>query len=206
MSGRTVIRGGLALALATCALTGCERTLVFGERTGANLGIKVDAAKSRPIEVNAGVKRDVIGIIPGTRQSAPKGEAVNLFSRFGLLYEEGEAGRLFDGKWTVRTAFASGAAAVAIAGGEQAPAAVAAIVRPIEFTLTDDPIEREAIAALFDYTGQSVANAETYLVLAEARGLAISAGSDPNSQAVGTIANPDNGAGNVSIAQFLELD
>jgi hypothetical protein len=205
MRVNTITLIGPTAIFAAMALTGCERTLVYGERTGTNLGINVDAAKSRPIEVNFGLKRDVVGVIPGSGQIAPKGEAVNLFSRFGLVYEEGNAG-LFGGKLTVSTAFASGAAAVEIAEGKEAEAAVAAIVRPIEFTLSSDLAQREAITALFNYTGQSVINAETYLAIAEAKGLVVSSGPDPNTRAVGTIANPENGTGNISIARFLKLD
>src|SRR5262245_21610096 len=82
---------------------GCTNTLVFGERTSFNLAIHVNDNPITPLQVNAGLKRAVAGIVPpndvekAENQAVPVGEAVSLFSGFNLGYERPELASPFSG-------------------------------------------------------------------------------------------------------------
>ncbi|HEY7608214.1 MAG TPA: hypothetical protein VIF14_03200, partial [Alphaproteobacteria bacterium] len=101
---------------------GCTDTLFFAERSSFKLGIHVNDNPVTPLQVNAGAKRTVIALAPplavrkeGNRDR-PVGEAVNLFSGFDLQYDKPETwASPFTGTLTIKTQFASGAAAVALA-------------------------------------------------------------------------------------------
>ena len=107
-----------AVLLATLFLGACEWTLIYSERTGFKLGISVNDDPATPVEVNAGLKRTVVGFVPpreGVEESngkkQAKGEAVSLFSGFKMEYEQ-NPGNPLGGDLTVRTQFASGVAAI----------------------------------------------------------------------------------------------
>ncbi len=170
-------RGTRGVLLAAFALTlmGCERTLVYGERSGFNLGIFVSPAESLPLEVNVGVKRRVVGIIPPAEEpdgSKVKGEAVNMFSRFDIHYQEKTASP-FAGVHTVSAAFASGAAATAIADGDNPAKVVNAIVQPEVIRLDNSPEAIKVRMALTDYINGNDDRVEEYLTLARERGIVV---------------------------------
>ena len=86
------------LALALVFVSGCERALVFADRTGVNLAVRSDMAEGSPLEVNAGLKRRVVGFVPAKGESEdgrPSGEAVNMVSRFDLKRTKGIRGAVF---------------------------------------------------------------------------------------------------------------
>lgn len=199
-----------ALALVAVLVAGCERTLVYGERSGFNLGVRVDPAQSLPLEVNAGLKRSVVGLVPPSEPSEPnrpKGEAVNMFSRFNIDYAENDAS-VFGGKLTVSTAFASGQAAMAIAkrDADKARKMVEAIVRPVEATLPDDPEKLGVINALAMFAARSPAHRDFYLALAEARGIDLLPADEPAStRFAAAVADERNEEKNRKIAKELNL-
>jgi hypothetical protein len=148
----TAPRAPLLLGL-LLALAGCGDTLVFAERSGVNLGTKVDPASSQPLEVNAGVKRQVVTVIPpmgkgGDGSSAPNGEAVNMFSQFEVSRELRDGN--FNDVTTIRNRFASGGAALAISSK---PDAVVAIIRP---TLAQSKSLAEKLAGCSDAATRTV--------------------------------------------------
>lgn len=197
-------KGFLSLLLALPSLLGCERALVYGDRSGFNLAIRSDPAESAPLEVNGGLQRRVIGFVPASEsdQNAPaKGEAVNMFSRFDLKQDR-NSGSAFGGKLTIGTAFASGRAALNIADN---PQVVAAITGSPEFTLTDVPEDRVVIRKLIDFVGKSPDNARKYLELAKAHGLTIAPGATTNTQALGVIRDDAYRETNKLIADELNL-
>ncbi len=122
--------GYLSLALLTIALGGCGKTLVFGERSGVNIALRVNADRPPPVEVNFGLDRLVGVIVPPTRYSRnndPSGDAVSMFSGFQVesfenpiefksISESGSPLSKVD--VLIGTQFASGAAAVEVAKGD----------------------------------------------------------------------------------------
>ncbi len=126
-------RGGLAVLPLTVALAigGCGRTLVFVERTGFNMSIAVRPAETTPIDVNFGLERKVASIVPPAGNPTPQGqvdgEAVNMFAGFAAAYDVGAKDGVFfplQSDLTIRTQFASGAAATGIASDAAAVAKV----------------------------------------------------------------------------------
>jgi hypothetical protein len=96
-------------------LAACQDTLIYGESTAFNLAIHVNDSPQSPVEVNAGLKRYVAETAPPVLTDGDDkavGQAVSSFSGFALTYDrEGIFGDLF-----IRTQFASGHAARALAG------------------------------------------------------------------------------------------
>lgn len=196
------------LVLAVCLLGACEKTLVYGERSGFNLALRSDAAAAVPIEVNAGLQRRVVGLIPGAGEvedGRPSGEAVNMVSRFDIDYADSE-NDLFGGRLKVSSAFASGGAATAVAGNVKV---VEAIVGPLGFRVADDPLAREANLALTNHIAADLDdgadNRTAYLALAKALDLRLADGPTPTARAVKTIDDPANARGNIEIARLLGL-
>jgi hypothetical protein len=204
---RTLRPVGPLLAVLILALAGCERTLVYGERSGFNVGIWVTPSENLPLEVNAGLKRRVVGIIPPSgerRDGQVNGEAVNMFSRFDVQYQPSTEGVLF-GTHTVSTAFASGGAATAIANSENAERLVAAIVRPEVITLDTSAEAGRVRKALTSYIKGSEERVSEYLKLATERGLAIDDDIPTPLAALSAIARPTNASKNAEIADQLGL-
>lgn len=124
------------LVIATFGLSGCGRTLVFAERDAVDIRIAASASRSPPLEVNFGIDRHVGAIVPPSqdpaaagggergRQDRTIGQAVNMFSGFRVAYVPAKAPAVFGGS-QIRTQFASGAAATAIA---ESPNVVNAVV------------------------------------------------------------------------------
>lgn len=126
-------------ALLATSLTGCG-TLLYGERTGFNLGIYVNDELSRPIEVNAGLKRSVGVVAPPLGESedgTPQTEAVSMFSGFDLGRERGQGP--LQGKLFIATAFATGAAALELAGDVETVDQITG-VQVSEFALGDPSV------------------------------------------------------------------
>ncbi|HBT02530.1 MAG TPA: hypothetical protein DEB47_22385 [Citreicella sp.] len=185
-------------------LGACSDGLVYGERSGFNLAIRSDPAASAPIEVNSGLQRRVVVSIPPSGQDAagrPAGEGVNMFSRFDVRRVAGDGDTDLGGKVRISTSFVSGSAAKAIAAK---PEIVGEVIKAPVFTAVTAPAEVEVARRLLDYTA-GPGNAERYLELARAEGLAISPGAEAVTRAVGTVLSPANAAGNRVIAERLNL-
>jgi len=112
----------LPIAPLLLLLTGCNDTVIYGEREGFNLTISANESASSPIEANAGLRRTMGALVPATStaktdngQTRATGQAVSLLSGFDLAYEPGTV-NVFGGKITIGTQFASGDAATAIGG------------------------------------------------------------------------------------------
>lgn len=145
-----------ALVLAWAAgiaapLTGCGRTLVFGERDGVNLSIRANASSTPPLEVNFGLDRVVATIVPpaGESNSRPIGEAVNMFAGFQVeRYSDLNPTKPLGIDLQITTQFASGDAAVSVASN---PTVVNRIVNVSGPTITRDSafvgtlVERQAL-------------------------------------------------------------
>lgn len=124
--------GRLALLLlGSLLLGGCQNNLIFLEQSGFKLAISVNNDPTTPVEVNAGLKRSIVALVPssgdpvktdtGTRAN---GEAVNLVSGFDLT-DTASANSALGGTLTIRTQFASGAAALAVASKPELAAKIA---------------------------------------------------------------------------------
>ena len=112
----------LLAALAVLTAGGCSRTLVFAERDGVNMAIRADAARSPPLEVNFGLNRVVGTSVPPIAEkpgsggvTEPRGQAVNMISGFQVLSAKIDPKKPADVDLTIRSHFASGSAAEAIA-------------------------------------------------------------------------------------------
>jgi hypothetical protein len=171
MSLHPATRGGLAglLVLAiTLALTGCGRTLVFAEQTGFNLSIIAKSSEATPLNVNIGLDRKVASLVPPihekTSQSEADGEGVNMFAGFKAAYDPGiganQSAQPFAGDLRIRTQFASGQAAKAIAGN---PSAVLQVVNvsgePLFIAaVVDDSTQKRKVAINQYVRGLAVRN------------------------------------------------
>lgn len=196
-------------------LAGCENTLVFGESTGFNLGIEADAAKAVPFEANAGLRRQVVGLVPPLgrdENGRPNTEATNLVGTIRIAQTTGSTGP-FDTQVTVASGYATGPAAVALVNGttenpknaNQAEAAVKAVVNATNTVrVSDDPAARTATVKLLSFVNGSDANLTTYLALAKAQGISLT-GVDAASQAAIAIGDGSNATKNIAIAKALKL-
>jgi hypothetical protein len=106
----------------TSVLTGCGHTLVFAEQTGFNLSIIAKPSEATPLNVNIGLDRTVASLVPPIHENTPQGgvdgEGVNMFAGFRANYDPGT--QPLAGDLQIRTQFASGQAALAIAGSPPA--------------------------------------------------------------------------------------
>lgn len=119
LGASTPLRGIVlaALILASLSLVGCDRHMVFAERTGVNMLVSVGQDVDRPLNVNAGVERRILAFSPPTKgftytdngRKQAKGDAASLLSGFEMQYKKGSDP--FDGEVSVSTQFASGMAA-----------------------------------------------------------------------------------------------
>jgi hypothetical protein len=152
-------------------VTGCGRTLVFGERDGVNFAVRANGASAPPIEVNFGLDRVIATIVPpaGESGSQPSGEAVNMFAGFQVERPNNpDLTKPVAADLKIDTQFASGAAAKSVAGS---PTLVAHIVtlggitiqRTPEFLATIKD-RQQLVAAIHGLTDdQSVALATAML-------------------------------------------
>jgi hypothetical protein len=131
----------LVLAV-TLLLTGCGRTLVFAEQTGFNLSIVAKPSEATPLKVNIGLDRTVASLVPPIHENTPQGrvdgEGVNVFAGFNAHYDS--ATQPLAGNLRIRTQFASGQAATAIAGDPDAVARVVNVTDVPLGALTPDSI------------------------------------------------------------------
>ena len=191
----------MAVAMATSA--GCDRALVYGDRSGLNIAIRSDPAEGAPLEVNTGFQRRVVGFVPAKGRTADgkaDGEAVDMASRYDMRRTAGEKGPFSD-KIEIKTAFASGKAANA---ARDDPKVAEAILSAPQFAISNDPGERAVNNALIMYVSQSISNAEAYLALARAGNLRVYPGATATTSAYGTITDGKNAAGNAQISQMLK--
>jgi hypothetical protein len=146
------------------ALSGCQDTLVYGESTAFNLAIHVNDNPQTPVEVNAGLKRYVGEKAPPVLlekdqgKNKASGEAVSSFSGFSLVYERNAALALA-GTLHIRTQFATGSAAAALADN---PIQAAAVVktsfdRDPEFVSPDTQARHERILGAIEHLDDSTA-------------------------------------------------
>ena len=191
----------LSLLILTSA---CDRALVYGERSGLNIAVRADPAEGYPLEVNTGLQRRVVAFVPPgghDASGAPKGEAVNMLSQFDVRRTKTDAGP-FSSIVTIRSAFASGKAAIAASTN---PNAVAAIAGGPSFRLSSDEGLRAVQAKLIQYISQGEAQIDRYLQLAREGNLTISQGGTQATRALGTINASQNTNGNKAIAELLNL-
>lgn len=113
---RIAARIGCMAALST--LAACQPGLLYGERTSFNLAsVHLNDDAAEPVRINFGFRRSIATVAPpfdvdanGGRGS---GESASVFSSFELA--DGDWIGIVPGPLTIRTRFASGAAAVALA-------------------------------------------------------------------------------------------
>ncbi|MCP5086393.1 MAG: hypothetical protein GY952_06285 [Rhodobacteraceae bacterium] len=198
----------ITLIVGAVLLTGCNRTMVFGENTGFNLGVSVDAAKSLPVEVNTGFKRQVVGIIPSSEDPVngrARGESTSMISRFQLGQERKTEGDPFDNRITISSAFASGKAAVTVIEESEDPvAAVNAIVQAKKLTASTEPTDVAVRQRLVNFVNTSNVNLQTYLAMAEQENLTVLAGLPAEARAANAIIDQANTQGNKKILKRLQ--
>ena len=129
--GRVSVQSLLAGAC-MMGLAACGDTLVYGERTGLNLAIEVNQDPETPVNVNLGLRRTVVSVVPAVDsesgedgQSHPKGEAVSMISGFDLSDKERD--NPLDPDLQIRTQFASGKAAVLVSEEPEVVSAIAGV-------------------------------------------------------------------------------
>ena len=127
-----------------------------------------------------------------------------MFSRFDLSYLESDLGALF-GTHRVSTAFASGGAALAIAGNRNAEEIVTAIVKPVDITLSNTPENAKVRRALTKYIRATDPQRDVYLALAQTAGIKLDTSIPPDLRAMVAIADPVNADKNLQIADQLDL-
>jgi hypothetical protein len=115
------------MCIASLPLAACSSNVIFLERSGFNLAVNVNDDPTTPVEVNAGLNRTIVALVPPSggqdANKTPEGEAVNLLSGYDLQYNKSTTSAL-QGKLTIRTQFASGAAALAASTDAKAVAKV----------------------------------------------------------------------------------
>ncbi|GAA6182330.1 hypothetical protein NBRC116594_37680 [Shimia sp. NS0008-38b] len=209
---RTFLMGLVALSMSGCAdLT--TNTMVFGERTGINIGVTVDPAKSTPIELNTGFRRQVIGVTPPSKVDAngnAVGEAANMASNFDLAQAVDESGNpLTGGSVSMRGSFMSGKAATTFfaRSDENTVNAVtnklaAKQVVAVEGSANTAEIAVEdTLVALINANPSE--NAPRYLTLAKSKGLTVAPHGSPQISAILTAKDARNAAGNKEILKEL---
>jgi hypothetical protein len=220
----TIFRPIVLFGLFTFTFAACEQTMVFGEKTGFNLGVAVDTAKSSPIEINTGFRRQIVGIIPASEQrtgDVAKGEATNMISRFEMAQtannKSGEDFNAFDRQIVMSSAFASGKAAVALVGGtvdgvkiNKSRTDVNSVVNKIAETeivrvvSEGTPSSDKREVAMLKYI-QNPNNFEKYRTAANRRGIVIPSGKVGLLTASGAIGDPNLAAEHVEIAKELNI-
>jgi hypothetical protein len=147
----------LSPLFATLLLMGCADGLMYGERTSFDLAsVRLNDDPSEPVSVKLGFNRSVAMAAPaiggkiendpsteGIRRVTPDGEAVSHFSSFTLGSAAPFANPTSanqDALLDVQTRFASGQAAIEIAGNPEVVAAIMGI--PV-------PSAKEQVAGLF---------------------------------------------------------
>ena len=178
--GRTKLRIGALIALGF-TLAACQDTLIYGESTAFNLAIHVNDSPQSPVEVNAGLKRYVAESAPPVLTDGDDkavGQAVSSFSGFALTYDRrGIFGDLF-----IRTQFASGHAARALAGE---PAEAAKVVHadfvgdPTFVSEANRTARGEIIEGIRAFDASKVSDLSCHPPVTNARLLEIAEQSDP---------------------------
>ena len=143
------------LVIVGFVVAACQDTLIYGESTAFDLAIHVNDSPQSPVEVNAGLKRYAAETAPPVRVAKDEdgadkaaGEAVSSFSGFALTYDrEGIFGDLF-----IRTQFASGFAATALAGdpAEAAKVIQADFARSADFVSEANQLRVQRIQGAID--------------------------------------------------------
>jgi hypothetical protein len=156
--------------IAICSLAACQPALIYGERTSFNVAaIQLNDNVGEPAKINFGFVRSVATSAPprggedqvivapattpkdkGSSASAKvhEGEAVSVFSNFRLNQTAQNAANLplTNGDLAIRTRFASGQAAITIAGDVKAVTAILG-PRTIQPDTPDTAKMRETLTA-----------------------------------------------------------
>lgn len=154
---------------------GCDSTLVFAERTSFSLAVHVNDNPSTPVEVSAGLKRDVAAVVPPNDvvgqngEKVPVGEATSLLSGFRLHHDTKDTVLPFDDVVTIRTQFASGYAARDVTGDKERVKAVSTIVNVRLAEPVSEELQKRREAAVQFIEGL---NAQQVNDLARALGIA----------------------------------
>lgn len=213
-----LFRAVVSVAVIAVVVSGCApnttRNLVFGERTGLNVGISVDPAKASPFEFNTGFRRQVVGIIPSSKidaQGRADGEAANMISHFELQQKEDKDGNPFNSEIAMRGAFISGQAALALVKDDDTTKLNNVInkVADSRVTVVTGGNTRDEIniedALVAHINSDPAVNAPDYLRRAKEVGLIIAPHSLPQISAVLTAKDGRNAAGNKKIFGDLNL-
>lgn len=185
--------------------SGCQRALVYGDRTGFNLAVRTDPAKADVLGVNAGLQRQVVGFVPPQARNSEgraNSEAVNMISRTDIRRTRAQDGNAFNDNIRIHSAFISGAASTE---AKENPGLVSAVTAPPKFVQTDNVTDRAINTKLMNYTNRGNDEVGIYLDMAKALGLRISDRSAPSASAIETIFDPRNAVGNRKIASDLNL-
>lgn len=101
------------LTLAALVLCACGDRAIYAERSGVNLKLAVNDSASLPVEVNMGLQRAVVAVVPARGEDADGnalGEAGSIVS--GFDYRHGQDLALpLQADTTIKTTFLSGQAA-----------------------------------------------------------------------------------------------
>lgn len=187
-----------SVLLLAALLGGCTDTLVYGERTGVNLAVRTDAAEGHPLEVNVGLQRRVVGIVPDS--SVKGGEAVNMISSFGL--ERTGEGNPLEANVTISGSFASGEAAKNVARNDRS---VEAIFNLPGVRGSDDPQEISTTNKILNWVGTDVARAEEYVRFMRASGVQFEDAPRPQATASRLAVDERNAALNLKFAAEKNL-
>lgn len=196
----------LTTLVASIVLTsGCQRALVYGDRTGFNLAVRTDPAKADILEVNTGLQREVVGFVPPQAHTADgnaDGEAVNMISRTDIRRTRASDGNPFNDNIKIHSAFISGAATVEAPENSKL---IRTVIDAPKFVQTADAADRAVNTKLLNFTSQGTEQALRYLGEAKTQGLTISVRSEPIASAFETIVDPRNSVGNRRILSDLNL-
>lgn len=202
----------IVVCASACAQVSTD-TMVFGERTGVNVGVIVDPGKTAPIELNTGFRRQVIGVIPPSQvdsQGRPAGEAVNMASHFEIKQVVDQNGNPLNGGLAMRGGFMSGGAASGFFGSAE-PARANAVANKLaqsEIVTVQAPSAPSDIQVSNEIVTLINANpnvvAPEYLRLAQARGLTIAEHPIPQISATQTAQDSRNAAANREILAELK--
>lgn len=138
----------LATFGAASMLAGCGRTLVFMERDGVNLAVRTTGT-TPPLEINFGLNRTIATIVPpaGEKSGNPSGDAVSMFAGFQVDNTFVPKTAL-DADLQVDTQFASGKAAIAVAGKPSIVADIVSMTAGAKLAAQTDTAIEVVIAAM----------------------------------------------------------
>lgn len=190
----------LSLPLAFLILGACGDTLVFGERTGFNLAVRTDAAEGLPLEVNAGLQRRVLGLVPDTSEEGG-GEAVNMVSAFNLQ-RSGDDATPLSNTLVIESSFASGQAAIE---ASESTGAIEAIFDLPGVTASQKPPDISATGKILDWLNEDMTRATEYNDFLRSSGVQVQDGPSAFATATKMAVDSNNAAINLRFVSEKKL-